>query len=447
MPALHAQTRSWVRIAAGLALAALLGALVRQAGAQHGIPHGIFASKKKDAPPPLTGAVRATVQPAFSIEAEPLGFSPPAPFYLGMRMALMSLDFLDEDRLLFTFRVPGLIHRTTRNEETENQRKIRAVVLRIPQGTVESEAVWTVHDRGRYVYNLGGGQFLLRDRDALQVGDASLQLKPFLQFPGPVDWVEMDPSRKYLVTGSTEPPTEASRPGDVGSPATARADVATDAPGGSDKPDLVLRIVRREDGKVMLVSHVKSAVHLPINTDGYLELLRGKGMDWIVNFDWFSGGSTISGQVDSACMPMLDFISAAEYLATTCSSDGDPRLVAMGLNGKRLWQNGSLGAAVWPVLVTNLAGARFARESLLTSHAVNSIAPLEPEDIKGQDVQIVDAATGKVVLRAAASPIFDIGGNVAISPSGQRVAIMMEGKLQFFELPAPAPVPEVGLRH
>jgi hypothetical protein len=406
----------------------------------------VFAEKKKAATEDRGGAVRATVQPSFTIPAEPLGFTQPAPYYMGMRFALMSLDFLDEDRLLFTFRIPGLISRASRNEETENQRKVRAVVLRLPQGSVEAETVWTLHDKKRYLYNLGNGQFFLRDRDTVQIGDASLQLKPFLQFPGPVLWVEVDPSRQYLVTGSSEPPTQASRPGNVESPATAHADVATDAPSSSQAPDMVLRILRRQDGKVMLVSHVRSAVHLPINGEGYLELLRGNGATWSLNFDHFSGGSTMVGQLDSACMPLLDFISPGEVLATTCNSNGDPRLVGLGLNGKRLWQNASNVASVWPVLATNATGNRFGRESLMTGREMSTISPLEPEDIKGQDVQIMDAATGKVVLRAAASPVFDVGGNVAISPSGRRVAIMMGRDLQIFQLPDPPPVPDVNLQ-
>jgi hypothetical protein len=343
--------------------------------------------------------------------------------------------------------VPGLIRRTNRNEETENARNIRAVVLRLPQGNVESETVWTLHDRSRYLYNLGNGQFLLRDSNTIQIGDASLQLKPFLKFPGSVLWVELDPSRKFLVTGSNEPPTQASRPGDVGSPATAGTDVATDAPGSSGRSDTILRILRREDAKVVLISHVRSAVHVPINGEGYLDLQRSNGMAWTLNFDSFSGGVTSVGQIDSACMPLLDFISPGEVLATTCNSSGDPKLIAVGLNGKRLWQSSSIGSSIWPVLVTNATGTRIGRESLMTGREMATIAPLEPEDIKGQDVQILDAATGKLVLRAAATPVFDIGGNVAISPSGARVAIMMGGNLQIFELPPPAPVPDVNLRH
>ena len=93
---------------------------------------------------------------------------------------------------------------------------------------------------------------------------------------------------------------------------------------------------------------------------------------------------------------------------------------------------------VWPVLVTGGGGLRIARETLMVNHGVSAFSPLGTEDIKGQDVQVFDAVTGKVVLRAQASPVFDVGGNVAISPSGQRAAIIMDGGLEIFDLP-PAP--------
>jgi hypothetical protein len=403
-----------------------------------------MSSAKKPAAPDHP-TVRATVQPSLTIAAEPLGFSAPGAFYLGMRNTLVSLDFLDENRLLFTFRVPGLIHRTGTAEESDGERKIRAVVLRLPTGAVEAETVWTLHDRAHYLYLLGNGQFLLRDGNNLLLGDGSLQVKPYLRFPGPVLWVELDPSRQYLVAGSDEPPANKSKAGDVGSPATARAQVVADGANGPDEPDMVLRILRVEDGKVLLVSHVRSSVHVPLNPEGYLEVLRANGRAWTLDFNYFSGGSKIVGNVDSVCAPQLDFVSAGEFLVTGCNSSGDPQLVAMGMNGRHLWETPPLGSAVWPLLAMNANGTRVARESLMVDHAVNASAPLGTEDIRGQDVQILDAATGKQVLRAAASPVFDAGGNVAISPSGSRVAILMDGNLQIFDLPAPAPVPDVGV--
>ncbi|HEY1985278.1 MAG TPA: hypothetical protein VGG85_07715 [Terracidiphilus sp.] len=433
MEKLLSRARLWFH--AGLALAVSLTLLLS--------PEASGSRKKQ--PPPQPPPVRATQQPAITIPVDPLGFTPPGSFYLGMRNSLVSLDFLDENHLLFTFRVPGLIHRDLRGADPSDERQIRAVVLRLPQGTVQAETVWTVHDRKRYLWMLDNGQFLFRDRDNLQLGDASLGLKPFLHFPGPVLWVEIDPARKFVVTGSSEPPASASKAGDVPSPASAEATLVSDDKKPTNEPDLVLRILRRDSGKVMLVSHIRSAVHLPINTDGYLETLRSTGKAWVLNLNYFDGGSTVLGSIDSVCAPMLDFVSSAEILATTCGPNGDPRLVALTTAGRHLWEGPTPGASVWPLLVTASDGSRLARETLTASHSVNAFSPLGTDDIKGQDVQIFDAATGKVALRAQASPVYDAGGNVAISPSARRVAVLMAEGIQIFELPAPTPVPDTSV--
>jgi hypothetical protein len=420
----------------GLAVRAIIGLTLWSLAAPQ-----IFASKKKN-PPPETPNVRATLPPSFSIPAEPLGFAAPGEFYLGMRNSLVSLDFLDEDRLLFTFRVPALIRRDLSNAERQDERRIRAVVLRIATGAVEAETIWTVHDHTRYLYMLDHGQFLIRDRNSLLLGDQTLQLKPFLRFPGPVEWVELDPSRQYFVAGSTEPRTRSSVEGEVPSPSTAAARIDSDHKPESDESDLIVRILRRTDGKVMLVSHVRSAIHLPINGEGYLEPLRALGSAWELNFNHFTGGSTLLGKVNSVCSPQLDFISTTEFLIGTCNSSGDPRVVAMSTAGKRLWEDQAAGTSVWPLLVSGSNGSRIARETLMASHTVNASNPLDSGDIKGQDVQILDAASGKLVLRAAASPILDAGGNVAISPTARRVAVLMDGAIQVFDLPAPPAIPD-----
>ena len=217
-----------------------------------------------------------------------MGFSPPGPLYLGSRDSLASLDFIDENRLLFTFRVPGLIHRQLQAGETSegDERRIRAVVLTLPTGAVEAEALWSVHDHSRYVWMLKDGHFLFRDRNSLQQGDSHLEMKPLLQFPGPLLGLDLDPAQKFLVSNSREPASVQSKQGEVGSPATAAATVTSDnqnppsdskADSDQTPPDMVLRILHRETGQVMLVSRVRSMVHLPINSEGYLESLRGQG--------------------------------------------------------------------------------------------------------------------------------------------------------------------------
>jgi hypothetical protein len=371
--------------------------------------------------------------PAFALPVQALGFSaPPLPAYLGERNSLVSLDFLDENRLLFTFRAPGLLRREAGEEDV---RQIRAVLLALPSGVVEAEALWTVHDRGRYLWMLHDGHFLLRDRNNLQMGDATLELKPYLRFPGPLNYLEMDPSQQFLVTDSTEPEAAAEDPGEPL------------VEGKKSAPPLspVIRILRRDSGQVLLVSRSSLAVHLPINADGYLESLRARGGKWLLNLKYFSGGSSILGQVESSCSPVFDFVSQREVLATTCDDFGYRKLVAMGTDGRLLWENRRFSATVWPLRVMGPNGSRLAWESLTVTRPVNASSPLDAEDVYGQRVEVFNAADGKVALDAPASPVFDAGGNVAISPSGRRIAVLNGGQIQVFELPPALPLAEIAV--
>jgi|HubBroStandDraft_1064217.scaffolds.fasta_scaffold64795_2 hypothetical protein len=395
----------------------------------------------KDRPLPDRLPNKPTLPPIFTVPVEPLGFSAPGPIYLGQRNSLASLDFFDENRLLFTFRVPGLMHREAGSDAWSDERQIRAVVLTLPSGAVTAEALWTVHDRVRYLWMLKDGHFLLRDRDGIEQGDATLEMKPFLHFPGPLLWMEIDPSQQYLVTNSREPAEAVEKPGDVPSPPTALASMSVDGKKPA-VPDLVVRILRRDSGKVMLVSRTPVAVHLPINSEGFVETLRGDGEQWLLNLNYFSGGNTVLGHVNSKCTPNIDFISERELLATACDGAGGHRLVAMGTNGRRFWEDPSSPQAIWPLLVMAPDGSRLVRETLAVNHEINAYSPIDSEDIKGQLVRVLDAANGRVALDAPASPALDAGGNVAISPSGRRVAVLNAGSIEVFELPAPPPLAE-----
>ncbi len=391
----------------------------------------------------LPGAYPAnpTLPPAAKIPVEPLGFTPPGPLYLGQRNSLVSLDFIGENELLFTFRVPGLIHRQLKAGESDqsDERQIRAVVLHLPEGTIEAEGLWTLHDRGPYLWMLKDGHFLLRDRENLQMGDAHLDLKPLLQFPGPLLWLELDPSEQFMVSNSEEPAAKLPSP----TPRTAlRLSAAGDQSAASDatasQPDMVVRILHRDTGQVLLVSRVRQMVHLPINSEGYLESLRGRSQDWMLNLNYFTGGSRVLGTVESACAPNMDFISEQEVAVTGCDSLGSHKLMVVTTQGKTLWADLNPDTAIWPLLVRSPDGSRLVQETLAVSHPVSGYAPLSADDIKGQVVRVFDAATGDVAFMSPASPVLDAGGNVALSPSGRRVAVLNGGAIEVFDLPAAA---------
>lgn len=399
---------------------------------------------------------KSSLPPAFAIPIEPLGFTAPGANYMGQRNTMASLDFLDENRVLLTFRIPGLLRRDPTNNSQTDERQIRAVVLALPKGTVEAEATWTVHDRVRYLWPLKDGHFLLRDRNNLFESDATLALKPYLDFPGSLLWLELDPEQHFLVTNSREPAakpakheapedgssTAAWKPGEVSSPSSASATITSDQDSSAEgsQPDLVVRILRRDSGEVMLVSRVRAAVHLPINSIGYLENLRSRGTEWILNLSYYTGGSKMLGRVASNCEPDDEFLSEQEILATTCGPSGESGLVAVSTAGKTLWETKAPPTEVWPQLAVAANGSRLAWETLDATHSIYTYAPMNAGDIKEQSVTVFDAANGDIVLVSPVSPILDAGGNVAISPSGRRVALLNAGAVQVFELPPPPPL-------
>lgn len=384
---------------------------------------------------------KPSIAPTWTLPVEALGFAAPGPIYMGQRNSMVSLDFLDEDRLLFTFRVPGLMRRETANAEAGDARQIRAVVLTLPNGTVQAQAQWTVYGRARYLWMLKNGHFLLSDGSSLLQGDASLALKPLLKFPGALLTVDTDPSQEFLVTNSHEQAPGAVA-GAVPSPsdnrAGASADVESDEENSQVQPDIVVRILRRDTGEVLLVSRVRAKVYLPINSDGYIETLRGSAGRWVLDLSYFTGGSRILGEVESSCAPRASFVSEQEILATTCTDSGSDGMVAMTTDGRTLWKDSFPEQSVWPLVTMAPNGLRIARESLFVKQNVNAFDPLSSDDIKGQWLRVFDAATGEVELEAPASPILDAGGNVAISPSGRRVALLSSAGIEVFELP-PAP--------
>jgi hypothetical protein len=394
-----------------------------------------------------------SIAPAWSIPVDPLGFSPPGALYLGARNTLASLDFIGEDKLLFTFRVPGLLHRDPANGNAGDERQIRAVVLGLPQGSVEAETVWTLHDRARYLWMLEDGHFLLRDGNNLEIGDETLQLKPFLQFPGPLLSVALDPQRQFIVTNSHEPDKPAARPAEAqpgqvsgstpNSLGTSNPDTSSPGTSASDASTAtVVRILRRDTGKVILVSRSRSQVELPLNSDGYLESLRGQGWNWNLTLSSFGGVPRALGSVESHCDPTEDFVTQTEFLITACATDGSNTVVAMTTAGRTLWADQIPAIAIWPEITMAPGGQRIARETLGVTHSVNAYEPISPDDVKGQWVTVYDAANGDLALETPANPALDSGGNVAISPSGRRVAVLNAGAIQIFELPAPPSLPD-----
>ncbi len=388
---------------------------------------------------------KPTLPPTFTIAVDPLGFSVPGEYYLLRGESLVSLDFLDEDRVLFTFRLPSLMQRDGGDLQSNQKQQIQAFVLALPSGEVEARATWTVPDHSRYLWKFNDGHFLLREADGLDEGDAKLQMKPYLHVPGRLLWIAMDPGQHVVITNFLEPAGASQNPGERGPLVAGPSTAATDEQTSGEHKVLVARTQKLDSGEVVHESRVpwtNQTTDWPVNSEGYLETSQAKGVDWVLTLNAFSGGDRELARIESTCPPETNFVSELEFLVTTCNANSGWNIGAMSTRGGSLWELRTAMNAMMPLVTIALNGKRVARETLLLKRPADKYKRMVGvRDLQGQIVKVFDAANGKVILESPLTPIFDGGGNVAISPSGERVAILNAGAIQVFQLPAPPAVP------
>src|SRR5258708_21770741 len=112
-------------------------------------------------------AFAAKPEPPLRIPLENFGFQHlPAQFLLN-GSSMLTLHYVDDKHLLFTFVVHRLIPRLPDEPEDDQDRIVEAVLLEISTGRTLARTSWHLHDPAQSLWNLGHGHFLLPVRDTL----------------------------------------------------------------------------------------------------------------------------------------------------------------------------------------------------------------------------------------------------------------------------------------
>lgn len=372
--------------------------------------------KAPPAPPP-------PLQPAIRIEVDPLGYAPPGSFYLTYRLSSAAMGFLDNDHLLFTFRVGGLLKRLPSDQLDDDDQEIRAVVLDLRTGKVVKQTEWREHDRSAYLWPYGNGKFLVRVRDSLFLTDASLEMRPFLTLSAGLRDVQVSPDRKLTVLETDEP--QKTRPATDNTQAL-----------GTGRPVKVM-ILRSGTNVEVAESHAHGAVQVPLLGDGMMDTLEGAAPGtWAVRLIPFQGGSHILAEIKTDCRPTPEAVSGSVALVVGCYLDGqDHSITAISDQGKWLWQERWANKYVWGWFSPAENGSRFVYESLQVNRPIGTFDALYPEDIQAQLAGVYDTMTGDLVLVKDASPVLTAGQNVALSADGMRFAILRDGAIEIYDLP------------
>lgn len=421
-PAMRLPSRTFLRTTAFLALSLPLAALA--------------AAHKKPAPAP------PQLKPVASIPTQPLGFAPPSLFYMAERPSSLSLNFIDANHLLFTFRVDALIPRKPGNDQSGDQDQvIQADVLDISTGKVVKTARWTMQDHQRYLWPLGHGKFLVRIGNTLYQTGSSLTLNTFLTPAHPLTLINVSPERKYLSVETEVPANPASLAPEV------------DLQGRIlDQPRHVnLSVYQTSDLKLLFRMQIPHTSEIPVMSNGFLELLsaapqKGNSNLWLIReiqMQSLADRAHLPSALprtdiltfQSDCHPSLLPLSGSVVL-TGCAGDGaDHEMTAVNLAGKELWQQWWQARYVWHTMAYAADGNRFALGSLMTDQPLAALNEANINDVERQIVGVFDSDTGKLVLVRDATPIVSAGQNFALSADGRRFAILRNQAIEIYNLP------------
>lgn len=395
------------------------------------VASAIARASKSDQPPEIAPTAR--------IALGPLGFIAPSPAYISLRYAMSTLNFIDNNHLLFTFRSHDLMPRIPGDDPTDKDQIIHAEVLEIASGKILQQADWRMHDREQYLWPLNDGKFLVRQRNSLFLADSRLELHPYLTFDTPLQAIEISPNRKLMLieVQKMEAPGK-----------TSTDDALLFAP--DDEQQAIQRrkhtelfVVKPGDRTVIAESEATHAVDMALNDDGFLQALQGKQPNqWVLRKTYFHGNPKEFGTVHSSCMPSMRPLSETVVLAVHCSAnrmEGNKVVTAVSTDKGILWIEQWQEKYVWPHFAFSTDGTRFAYESLEMNHDVGLLDGFGEEDVKGQPVGVFDTESGKLELVRDASPILTGGTNYALSDDGRRFAILRDGAIEVYDLP-PVPV-------
>ncbi len=384
--------------------------------------------------------------PVTSIPLEPLGFlgMPAAQLVGGATM--FTVHFADNTHILLTFNSRGLIPRLNDGVPQTDDRLITALLVELPTGNVLARTTWHTRDRDQYLWPLAHGLFLLRIQAKLSVidpvhsfaiGGDAFHAQPFLQLDQRIGYISLSPGGDLLCVETIVPPHPVSQTTDA-TPQVVHFDTQPTA----ELRFYRLAFVASDSGPPQLRAQAagqvgaRSLIRVAATAEGFLDILKESNRTWLFDFQSHAGKRMELAPFDTTCAPSPYFVSRTEFIALGCrGSDTRVMLSGFNLRGEQPWIQVLAGQQISPILVTAPDAGRFAFSRILVSGSYYDIQNLIPEELSGQEIQVIQNHDGRVLLHVQPSPIQRTGQNFDLSADGLNLTIIRNGNLEVYRLP------------
>jgi hypothetical protein len=396
--------------------------------------------------------------PKFSIPLDPLTIQPSDDRSISTQ-PFTTVNFVDNHHLLVSYTVHRLMKRLPDEPPDDDDRLVEAVLLEIPSGKVLASTEWRLHDRARYLWDLGHGHFMLRVRGTfttiaplanLDHGHA-FDERPFLKvITRRVSLIQFSPEADFMVLETEPIPPPEPDPVHTSPMASFNAAIS-----GSAQPQLHVRSSPPPDVQIMfyrlspdaqdnarIIPRVaggavtRNLVSIPANSTSFISAIAQAHQAWAFDVNTYAGKVYQLPLFDSTCRPVSAFVSKAEFIVFGCRGGNDPRRVgAFNLRGEEMWEKSFFDTSLRPAFAFAPAAGRFAMGRLIVSSTLAGIRDISPGQISGETVDVYQTASGNQLLHLDCNPVEPGSQNFAISPDGMTFAIRNNGAIDFYVMP------------
>ncbi len=180
----------------------------------------------------------------------------------------------------------------------------------------------------------------------------------------------------------------------------------------------------------------RNLIRVPATAEGFLDILKESNQTWLFDFQSHAGKRLELSPFDTTCAPSPYFVSRTEFGAIGCrGSDTSLLLSGFNLRGEQPWIQVLSGQQISPIIVTAPDAGRFAFSRILVAGTYYDIQNLVPEELSGQEIQVIQHYDGRILLKVQAAPIQRTGQNFDISPDGLGFTVIRNGNLEVYHLP------------
>ncbi len=389
--------------------------------------------------------------PAVRIPLDSLGYVPPSSQFLVAGSSMLTVNYVDNQHLLFTFAVHRLMERIPNDPPGDEDRTVEAVLIELPSGRVLARTDWRFHDNGQYLWSLGRGRFLLRTRDTLTTFAPLANLasgQPFRQrglltTNRRIGVVLLSPGADLLIVESAErtPPVPAA-PAPLFGPTPKPVPQPIGKPGDPDPVALSFyRLALPGTGDIVEaglagIAHAAHFGDLAAMGAGHIAVVDEGRQQWGFDFHPFHGEVKELAPFASTCDPTPRFVSSSEFIAFGCHTGDSPQVLGgFNLRGDEMWEQNLFGDYVATSMVFAPESGRFALGRVMGDAPVDNLEQGSGVGLTGQNVIVYQIESGKQLLHIDCSPVARAGQNFALSPDGMGLTVVRENALEVFPLP------------